>query len=75
MVCLFTNEDILGLKYNVSQDEIKKVYRTLAQQYHPDKNADPQAQKKFIEIKQYCFCDCRAYETLTDEDKRREWDN
>ena len=55
MVRLPTNTDVLGLKYNVTQDEIKKIYRTLAQQYHPDKNSDPQAQKKFIEIKQYLF--------------------
>lgn len=45
--------EVLGLKHNATPDEIKKVYRNLAQQYHPDKNPDPSAQKKFIEAKQY----------------------
>lgn len=45
-------EEVLGIKANATADEIKKVYRNLAQQYHPDKNPDPAAQKKFIEAKQ-----------------------
>jgi hypothetical protein len=44
--------EVLGVKSNANADEIKKVYRTLAQQYHPDKNPDPSAQRKFIEAKQ-----------------------
>jgi preprotein translocase subunit Sec63 len=49
------HSEVLGLKHNATPDEIKKVYRNLAQQYHPDKNSDPAAQKKFIEAKQYFF--------------------
>jgi len=40
--------EILGIKNTATVDEIKKVYRSIAQMYHPDKNPDPVAQKKFI---------------------------
>ena len=58
---------ILGVDKNATQDEIKKVFRALAQQYHPDKNSDPGAEEKFKEINE-------AYEILRDKEKRAEYD-
>lgn len=58
---------ILGVKKTASDREIKKAFRKLAVQYHPDKNKDPDAEKKFVEI-------AKAYEVLSDEDKRRQYD-
>lgn len=60
---------ILGVSSSASSEEIKKSYRSLAKQYHPDKNPqDPTtAEKKFIEITQ-------AYEILSDPEKRQQYD-
>jgi curved DNA-binding protein len=59
---------ILGVSKNASQDEIKKAYRKLAVQYHPDKNPDNKAaEEKFKEI-------AEAYEVLKDPDKRKKYD-
>jgi curved DNA-binding protein CbpA len=49
---------ILGLPENASKQEIKKAYRQLAFQYHPDKNKSPEAERRFLEISE-------AYEMLT----------
>ena len=57
---------ILEVEEKASQDEIKKSYRRLAAQYHPDKN--PQGEEKFKEI-------AEAYETLGNPDKRNEYNN
>lgn len=57
---------ILEVEEKASQDEIKKSYRRLAAQYHPDRN--PQGEEKFKEI-------AEAYETLGNPDKRTEYDN
>jgi DnaJ-class molecular chaperone len=57
---------ILEVEEKASQDEIKKSYRRLAAQYHPDRN--PQGEEKFKEI-------AEAYETLGNPDKRVEYDN
>ena len=58
---------ILGLGQNASMDEIKKAYKTLALQFHPDKNNDPGAEERFKEIGE-------AFENLTDPVKRSEYD-
>src|SRR5690242_11281478 len=60
--------EVLGVKREASEDEIKKVYRKLAMQYHPDRNPDnPKAEERFKEIKE-------AYEVLCDADKRSAYD-
>ena len=57
--------EILGLSSNCSLEDIKNSYRQLCKIYHPDRNPDDK--DKFIEIK-------KAYETLVDEELRREYD-
>jgi curved DNA-binding protein len=58
----------LGVSRTASQDEIKKAYRKLARQYHPDNNpGDKQAEARFKEINE-------ANEVLSDPDKRKKYD-
>ncbi|WRD70385.1 DnaJ domain-containing protein [Helicobacter pylori] len=57
----------LNVSENASQDEIKKSYRRLARKYHPDLNKTKEAEEKFKEIN-------AAYEILSDEEKRRQYD-
>src|SRR5262245_36663997 len=60
--------DILGVKRDASVDEIKKAYRKLARQYHPDRNpGDKQAETKFKEVQ-------NAYDVLSDPKKRSQYD-
>jgi len=60
--------DILGVKENASNEEIKRVYRDLAKKYHPDKNSgDKTAEAKFKEISE-------AYNVLRDPAKRKQYD-
>lgn len=63
--------EILGVNKNASQEEIKKAYRKLAMQYHPDRYTDEQQKKeateKFKEISE-------AYAVLSDETKRAQYD-
>ncbi|HWC32491.1 MAG TPA: DnaJ C-terminal domain-containing protein, partial [Actinomycetota bacterium] len=59
--------DVLGVPREASQDDIRKAFRRLARQYHPDVNADPEAEQRFKEIN-------LAYETLSDPAKRRQYD-
>jgi molecular chaperone DnaJ len=58
----------LGVDRGASEDDIKRAYRRLARQYHPDTNKhDPAAEERFKEIS-------RAYEVLSDPHKRRNYD-
>ncbi len=57
----------LELSPGASEAEIKKAYRRLARQYHPDVNKDPAAEEKFKEIN-------AAYEVLSDKEKRAKYD-
>jgi curved DNA-binding protein len=58
----------LGVDRNASADDIKKAYRKLAHQYHPDVSKDPKGEEKFKEI-------AEAYGTLKDLEKREAYDN
>ncbi|HEY0062378.1 MAG TPA: DnaJ domain-containing protein [Telluria sp.] len=57
---------ILGVAPNASDDEIKKIYRSLAMRYHPDRNDAPGAEVRFKSI-------TKAYEILSDPVKRDEY--
>lgn len=60
--------EVLGVAKTASADDIKKAYRKLALQYHPDRNPDnKEAEEKFKEAAQ-------AYEVLSDEKKRKQYD-
>lgn len=59
---------ILGVERNASEDDIRKAYRKLAMQYHPDRNPnDKQAEERFKEINE-------AYQVLSDAKKRAHYD-
>lgn len=57
--------EILGVQENATQDDIKKIYRKLAMEHHPDKGGDEEKFKKISE----------AYDILGDENKRSQYDN
>ncbi len=59
--------DILGVSRDADADAIKKAYRRLARQHHPDVNPDPASQERFGEVS-------RAYEVLSDPQKRAAYD-
>ena len=62
---------VLGVDKNATQDDIKRAYKKLAIEYHPDKNKDADkaaAEEKFKEIS-------AAYHVLGDENKRRTYDD
>lgn len=61
--------EVLGVSKTATDDELKRAYRKLAKQYHPDANPDnkEEAEKKFKEINE-------AYEVLSDSQKRRMYD-
>ena len=59
--------DILGVKRNASDEEIKRSFRKLALQYHPDRNQESDATEKFKEINE-------ANQVLSDSEKRAHYD-
>ena len=60
--------EILGVEQNASKDELKKAYRKLAMQFHPDRNpGDKESEEKFKEA-------AEAYEILNNDDKRAKYD-
>jgi len=59
--------EVLGIQKGASDEEIKRAFRKLAKQYHPDVNKDPGAEEKFKEIGE-------AYSILSDPDKKRQYD-
>jgi molecular chaperone DnaJ len=58
---------LLGVRPDASEEEIKRAYRRLAREYHPDVSKDPDAEARFKEIN-------AAYETLKDPVRRRQYD-
>jgi molecular chaperone DnaJ len=58
---------VLGVRRDAAPEEIKRAYRRLARELHPDVNPDPQTQERFKEITQ-------AYEVLSDPEKRQLYD-
>ena len=58
---------LLKIRRDATQDEVKRAYRRLARELHPDVNPDPQTQERFKEITQ-------AYEVLSDPEKRQMYD-
>lgn len=60
--------ELLGIRRDATQDDVKRAYRKRARELHPDTNPDdPEAEAKFKEI-------TRAYETLSDPERRRRYD-
>lgn len=59
--------EVLGVARDASDDELKKAYRRLAMQYHPDRNREPDAEAKFKEVSE-------AYEVLRDPQRRGAYD-
>ena len=58
--------NVLGVAPNATDEEIKKVYRSLAMRYHPDRNDAPGAEARFKAV-------TKAYEILSDRAKREEY--
>ncbi|MCK5867851.1 MAG: DnaJ domain-containing protein, partial [Candidatus Thalassarchaeum sp.] len=60
--------DVLGVSKDATDTEIKKAFRSLARQHHPDKNpGDDESEKRFKEVQE-------AYAVLSDMDERRKYD-
>ena len=59
--------EVLGVSKNATDEEIKRAFRKLAKEYHPDVNKEPGAEEKFKEIGE-------AYAVLSDPNKRKQYD-
>ena len=59
--------EVLGVERGADQEQLKKAYRRLARQYHPDVNKESDAEARFKEINE-------AYEVLSDAQKRAKYD-
>src|SRR3972149_332325 len=59
--------DVLGVPRSASADDVKRAFRKLAMQYHPDRNREPEAEDRFKEINE-------AYEVLSDSERRTAYD-
>jgi molecular chaperone DnaJ len=59
--------EVLGIRREATDEEIKRAYRKLARELHPDVNDDPEAERRFKQI-------TAAYQTLSDPAKRRQYD-
>ena len=59
--------EVLGVSRSATEDELKKAFRRLAKQYHPDANKEQGAEARFIEVNE-------AYEVLSDPQKRAAYD-
>src|SRR3954453_13665813 len=58
--------EVLGVPRDASTEDIRRAYRRLARQYHPDVNKEPGAEERFKEISE-------AYEVLRDPEKREQY--
>jgi curved DNA-binding protein len=58
---------VMGVKRDATQDEIKRAYRLLSRKYHPDVSKEPDAEARFKEM-------AEAYEVLKDAEKRAAYD-
>lgn len=59
--------EVLGINRGATADEIKRAYRRLARELHPDTNSDPEAETQFKEV-------AHAYEVLSDPERRQRYD-
>ena len=59
--------EVLGVPRNATGDDIRRAYRRLARQYHPDVSSDPDAESRFKEVNE-------AYEVLSNEERRARYD-
>src|SRR6266545_1309551 len=59
--------EVLGVDRDATEEDIRRAYRRLAREHHPDVNADPAAEARFKQV-------AAAYEVLSDPQKRRQYD-